>query len=114
MEENNNGLNNSNNNNKNPRFGSYWIYGVIALFLIGLNLFSVAMGGVGESKITMSQFDSFVLAGDVEKIEIVNNEEVFVYIKSDRLNSENHTKVNKGGAFSKGNPQYTFTIGRCF
>ena len=68
---------NSNNSNKSPRFGSYWIYGIIALFLIGLNLFSVALGYTNE-KATMNQFEEMVLRGDVEKVEVINKNSAMI------------------------------------
>jgi AFG3 family protein len=104
MEENNN------NGNKSPRFGSYWIYGIIALFLIGLNLFSVALGYTNE-KATMNQFEEMVLRGDVEKVEVINKKDAYVYIKKDKLNDERYKKLNKGNnSLNNGNPNFNLEI----
>lgn len=96
-----------NNNSKSPRFGSYWIYGLIALFLIGLNLFATL--GMTNDKITMTQFDEMVLKGDVERLEVINKSDAYVYIKKDKLSEERY-KQYKGNAFNSGNPQFTFQI----
>ncbi|MFZ4545355.1 MAG: ATP-dependent metallopeptidase FtsH/Yme1/Tma family protein, partial [Saprospiraceae bacterium] len=97
-----------NKNSKSPRFGTYWIYGLIALFLIGLNLFSVAM--MTDEKITINQFEDMVLRSDVEKVEVVNKNDAYVYIKKDKLTDERYKKANKSNSFNSGNPQYTFQI----
>ncbi len=104
MEENNN------NGNKSPRFGSYWIYGIIALFLIGLNLFSVALGYTNE-KATMNQFEEMVLRGDVEKVEVINKKDAYVYIKKDKLSDERYKKINKGNnSLNNANPSFNLEI----
>lgn len=97
-----------NKKSKTPRFGSYWIYGIIALFLIGLNLFSVAM--MTDENINQQQFEEMVLRGDVEKVEVVNKSDAYVYIKKDRLSDERYKKFNKGNSFGSGNPQYIYHI----
>ena len=46
--ENNNQENKGNNNNKNEnesKFNAYWIYGVVALFLVGLQFLPIADTG---------------------------------------------------------------------
>ena len=97
-----------NKKGKTPRFGSYWIYGIIALFLIGLNLFSVAM--MSEEKIDQSRFEEMVLRGDVEKIEVINRSDAYIYIKKDRLSDERYKKFNRGNGFGSGNPQFVYHI----
>jgi len=97
-----------NKKSKTPRFGSYWIYGIIALFLIGLNLFSVAM--MSDEEINWSEFQDMVLRGDVEKVEVINKKDAYVYIKRERLSDERYKKFNKGNGFGSGNAQYTYRI----
>jgi cell division protease FtsH len=98
----------NNNNSKSPRFGSYWIYGIIALFLIGLNLFSIAQ--ISEKETTMTQFEEMVLRGDVEKVEVINKADAYVYIKKDKLNDERYKEINKNNSFGTTNPHFTFQI----
>ncbi len=99
----------NNNSNKSPRFGSYWIYGIIALFLIGLNLFSVAYM-TPEQKTTLYEFEKMALRGDIEKVDVINEKEVYVYIKKDSLNKEWYQKTNKGNSLNNDSPHFTFKV----
>ena len=99
-----------NNNSKkpvNPRFNSYWIYGLIALFLLGLNFYSMTNGS--NEAITYSKFEDFVKDGDVDRLVIVNQKYAQVYIKKDRLEDSKHKEANKSNFGSR--PSYYFNIG---
>ena len=68
---------------KNPKFNYYWIYGLLALLLIGFQIFSLRSN---NSDVTNEQeFFTMVRQGDVEKIIIVNKEQVEVFIYQDTL-----------------------------
>ena len=71
---------------KGPRFSIYWIYALVAIFLIGYQVFN----GVkpDATNITDLKFKQEMLAKNhVEKIEPVKNKDVVrVYIKKDSLN----------------------------
>jgi cell division protease FtsH len=71
---------------KGPRFSIYWIYALVAVFLIGYQVFN----GVkpDATNITDLKFKQEMLAKNhVEKIEPVKNKDVVrVYIKKDSLN----------------------------
>ncbi len=68
---------------KNPKFNYYWIYGLLALLLIGFQIFTFRSS---NSEVTNEQdFFEMVKDGDVERIIIVNNEQVEVYIFQDTL-----------------------------
>ena len=87
-------------------FNSYWIYGIIILLLVGFNL--MYFPDSGGAKINFSDFESFALAGDVDRLEIVNNTEAQVYIKQDKLNKSEHADARKNN-FSRDQAQYYFT-----
>ena len=72
---------------KQPQFNQYWIFGSIVLVFLLLNIFS---GGGSQSSATTtpSKFFEYASKGDVERIEIVNKREVFVY-----LTREIHPKI---------------------
>ena len=67
--------------NKNS-FNQYWIYGGIIFLFMLLNIYS---GSAYQDSIstTPSKFLEFVKDGDVEKLEIINQREVRVYITRD-------------------------------
>jgi AFG3 family protein len=105
------------NNNKKPdneskpsKFNHYWIYGLILLGIIALNLipFQSYVKDISEQQF----FREYLPSGDVEKLVVVNKELVEVYIKPDRLTKSQYDDIknNKFGTPSKG-PHYYFTIG---
>jgi AFG3 family protein len=94
---------------RGPKFNIYWVYGIIALFLLGINFFpfskSPKLVSFEEVNQTMLQTE------DIEKLVVVNKEYVEVFIKPDRISEEkykdvattNLNTVNKG-------PHYRFKI----
>jgi AFG3 family protein len=94
-----------------PKFNVYWIYGIIALAIIGTYLLN--MRG-GPEEISWQRFEKDILAShDVEKIIVVNKERAEIYIKKDRLASGKYKDTGAKGInpINKTGPQYYFTIG---
>ncbi len=95
---------------KNPKFNYYWIYAAIAILLLGLQFFSF------RPTLKETDFRTFeqemLKAHDVEKLIVVNNEFVEVYIKEGRLTNEKYKDVaqTSWGGVNKG-PHYEFSIG---
>ena len=86
-------------------FNFYWIYAVLIVLLLSVNLFSWQSG---TKEITEQQFyKELVNRGHVKKVEVINKQVAEIYIKSEFLNDPYHRK-NKIG---KEGPQYSFTIG---
>ena len=77
--------------NKNS-FNQYWIYGGIILLFLLINLFTGSAGGIDSAATTPSKFLEFVKNGDVEKIEIINNE-LIISGKKETINSINKMKI---------------------
>ncbi|MCA0398183.1 MAG: ATP-dependent zinc metalloprotease FtsH [Bacteroidetes bacterium] len=105
---------NGNDPRKGPRFNIYWIWGALAVILLGFNLYS---GFAPESRrINFDEFKTEMLSnGDVEKIVLVSNKNlVRVFIKPEALKKEYYqNKLPKGfnAANDKG-PQFEFTIAK--
>ena len=73
------------NQNKKPKqtpFNQYWIFGSIVFIFLILNIFS-GSGSKGSDTTTPSKFFEYASNGDVEKIEIINKREVYVYLTRD-------------------------------
>ncbi|HRI27141.1 MAG TPA: ATP-dependent zinc metalloprotease FtsH [Chitinophagales bacterium] len=106
----NNNIQKPDSDNKPGKFNHYWIYGLILLGIIALNLIPFQ----SHIKETSEQnfFREMLPSGDVEKLNVVNKEIVEVFIKQDRLSlpKYNDIRSNKFGAPIKG-PHYIFTIG---
>lgn len=92
-------------------FNFYWIYGIIIVVILSIQL--IGMGG-GQSVIDPATYQEFVSEGDVDRVVVVNNAEALVYIKRDRLDKEPHKSRIPRSMVSGSNvagPHYRFTIG---
>ena len=100
----------SDSKGKKPAFNFYWIYAIIAVILISINLFNWD-GGVRE--ITPKEFKTEMLEkNQVARLEIVNKEIVRIYIKEESLSDATHKKLDEKSLFGGSNkgPHYFFTI----
>ena len=105
-------MKNKKNQQKKPPFNQYWIFGSVIIAFIILNLFSGS--GTEKSNITTpSKFFNFVKDGDVDKIEIVNKREVYVFLTNDALLKDVHRNSSGKSILSiaKLTPNYTFEFG---
>ena len=97
---------------KLPKFNFYWVYGIVAVILISINLFNPVNTGI--LKTNYSEFKSFVENKQVRKIEVINKKEARVYIFSDQLDQPPHKEKNipKKSVFGGPNngPHYVFNI----
>ena len=100
----NNKQNNNNSNKKLPKFNFYWIYGIVALLLIGINLMN--FNGFYTKKIEENQLWEWIEKKKVQQVEIINNSEVKVYINKKYVNDPEFTNNGK----NKNNYQYSFEI----
>lgn len=82
-----------------PRFSSYWIYAVIALFLLGLNFYSMSEGS--RDPITQDRLKKMIADNAVEKILVITNQNIAeVYISEAKLQETEYAdaaKSNMGG-----------------
>jgi AFG3 family protein len=76
---------------KGPKFNIYWVYGIIAVILIGLQFFPFTKA---SKLISFEQVNQDMLQSeDVQKLVVVNKEYVEVFIKPDRLQLEKYKEV---------------------
>jgi len=98
-----------NNNSKKP-FNFYWIYAIIGIALISLNLFNWQGG---SSTITPSEFEKMVMDEQVKEVVVVNHKIAKVFLTPEALELAPHKdKIKKPvmGVQNQG-PHYTFEIG---
>jgi len=101
------------NSNKptKPSFNFYWIYAIIAVGIIAMQVFT---SGGNTRQISPNDFIELAKDGYVEKIIIINNQEVEVFIADDRLedlqarDKKYQTITKSKGQFGE-TPQLTFT-----
>ena len=80
---------------KKPKFSSWWIYGLIAVFLIG---FQFIGGGnlANTKKSTTSELQEYLRNGDIEKILIITNtNQAKVFLSDEALQKEVHKEVSE-------------------
>ncbi len=99
---------------RGPKFNIYWIWGALAVILLGFNLFSTFTPEA--RRINFDVFKNEMLSkGDVEKIILISNKNlVRVYIKKDSLKKEYYASKlpkNYKAEADKG-PQFEFTIAK--
>jgi cell division protease FtsH len=91
-------------------FNFYWIYAIVGVALISLNLFNWQGG---NSVITPSEFETMVVNGEVNEVVIVNHKTARVYLNQEALENEPHSKKIKSPSLGMpaSGPHYTFEIG---
>ncbi len=93
---------------KGPRFSIYWIYAIIFAVLIGFQLFGPF--SPNSAKTDNLAFKSMVLAGDVQKYEIVDNRKnVKIYLTKEGI-EKNKAALKEGvsGKISEKGPHMHF------
>ncbi len=99
------------NNNKRPRFSIYWIYGLIAITFILIQLFSV---GQKPKEINYLEFQRDMLRQHhVEKVVVVNQETARIYIKEEIIDAGEYDYLFDQGLSSpaREGPHFFFNIG---
>jgi len=103
----------SNTNPKKPRFSSWWIYGLIAILLIGFQFFG--SGNLSSTKkTTTSELQEYLRNGDIDKILIITNtRQAKVFLTDEALQKDVHKDV-KDQPFAlspSASPQYVLDYG---
>ena len=96
---------------KKPKFSFYWIYGVLLLGFLGLQVFNY---NNPVKPVDYTRLEEMLLSQDVEKIVVVNKEKAEIYIKKEKIQSDTaYKQFNKKGlstAFNGANPQFYYEI----
>lgn len=108
--------NNNKNGDKEPggpkkRFNFYWIYAIIFIIFIGIQLFSSF--GETAQETSFSEFTEMLEAGDVDRVKIVNNRVVQIYIKDEALREKDRYNEIENPEFGNGlssGPHYSFEM----
>ena len=96
-------------NVKPPKINIYWVYGIIAVILLGMQFIGFKPASV---PISWENFNAEMLqTHEVEKLEVVNSKTVEVYIKKDKLTDEKYKTVAKTNINTANEgPHYYFNI----
>jgi AFG3 family protein len=88
-----NNKNQSQPNKGAPKFNTFWIYGVIALFLIGLNIYT--MGSASKEPVSMNRLEEMVEERAIQKIVIVNQKIAHIYLKESALTNSKYSDASQ-------------------
>ena len=103
----------NNTNPKKPKFSSWWIYGIIAIVLIGFQF--IGSGNLSnQEKTTTSELQEYLRNGDVEKIMIITNaRQAKVFLTPEAMNKDVHKSVSEKPMFpsTAATPQYVLDYG---
>jgi cell division protease FtsH len=78
---------------KKPKFSSWWIYGLIAILLIGFQIFS-SSNLTNTKKTTTSELQEYLRNGDISKILIITNtNQAKVFLSEEALKKDVHKDV---------------------
>ncbi len=98
--------------NKKPKFNFYWIYAILAVVFISIQIFNY---NNPMKEISWGQLEEMLVKQDVEKIVIINKEKAEVFIKEDKIKTDSAYKEfqNKKSFGSSGvrNPEFYYQIG---
>jgi cell division protease FtsH len=100
------------NLSKKPKFNSWWIYGIVIVVFLGIQMIS-GMGGTGAKKINTSEFFDYMRQGDVSEILIVNEKVARIFLTKDAQNKEIHKSSKPTSILPQVDPMpnYTFEFG---
>ncbi|OYU97797.1 MAG: hypothetical protein CFE21_03350 [Bacteroidetes bacterium B1(2017)] len=93
-----------------PKFNFYWIYGIIAVVFLALQL---APHDVALKTTKTKFFTEMLPSHDIEKIVVINKERVEIYVKKESLKNEKYKDLkDRSGLFSasEAGPHYFFEI----
>ncbi|MBX2829489.1 MAG: ATP-dependent zinc metalloprotease FtsH [Flavobacteriaceae bacterium] len=97
---------------KKPKFNAWWIYiGIFALF-VGIQFFGG--GNLTQPKdTTQREFEEYLKAGDVERIQIINKNKAQVFLTKEARQKDIHKPKSGSTLFSPGanDPVYQFEFG---
>ena len=97
-----------------PKFNSYWIYGGIALFFLGLNFLSSGDDTADGQQINISTFERYLNNGDVSNVTVINKSLAQVTLTEQAFNNPTHKlaqKKNLLGQLNIKGPHYQFEVG---
>ena len=96
------------NNKKNLKkfnFNIYWIYGLIVVFIL---IMQMMLSQNKQTEIDFGRFQQMVKSGDIKKIEVINKEKAYVYLKSESVTKYPDAPKN---TVSSEYPHFEFTVG---
>jgi len=90
------------------KFNFYWIYGILAVVLFGIQF--IGLNDTGKQT-NWRDLKLMLQNDDVAKIILVNKETAEIFIKPDKLSQAVHKDVEGKTGLNKKSPHYYYTVG---
>ncbi len=90
------------------KFNIYWIYIALGVVLFGLYLNNM---GASPKVIGWGELKDMLIAGEVEKLIVVNKEQAEIYIKKDKLGLPKFKDMKPANSLATPAPHYVYQIG---
>ncbi|RAJ06163.1 ATP-dependent zinc metalloprotease FtsH [Arenibacter echinorum] len=103
----------NNTSPKKPKFNTWWIYGVIAILLIGFQFFGSG-NFANTKKASTSELQEYLRNGDIRKILVITNtRQAKIFLTEEALNKEVHKDVSDQpfSLTATATPQYIVNYG---
>ncbi len=97
-------------------FNPYWIYAILGVLILISLFISNGFGGDGSKRINQNEFENeMLLSKDVDKLVIVNNDLVQVYLKKEALENEKYKEyISQDGLFQSYNAYFNIIDEKLF
>lgn len=109
-----NGDNNTNNNDNRPKMPTpvklgRWLYWFWGLLIAGLLVMQIMGGGESPAKASWKEIESMIIAGDIDKIVVVNDKTAQIYLNKDGV--AKYRSMPKFKNLPERGEQFTYNIG---
>ena len=100
-------------NKSQPKFNSYWIYGIIISVLLLASMYTDSSSG-SVKKTNISEFEKFLNEGDIKEVSVINKNLAKVTLNELALDKPQHKNLKSKNFMGQQNingPHYEFEVG---
>ena len=100
-------------NKSQPKYNSYWIYGIIISVLLLASMYTDGSSG-NVRKTNISEFEKFLNEGDIKEVSVINKNLAMVTLNELALDKPEHKNLKSKNFMGQQNingPHYEFEVG---
>ena len=100
-------------NKSQPKYNSYWIYGIIISVLLLASMYTDGSSG-NVKKTNISEFEKFLNEGDIKEVSVINKNLAMVTLNELALDKPQHKNLKAKNFMGQQNingPHYEFEVG---
>jgi ATP-dependent metalloprotease FtsH len=91
------------------KFSSYWIYGAVFIVILAVQFFN--SGDLASKSISKNKFEEILKSNDIKEIVVVNRDVAQIYLTTEALKKEIHSKHTSSSFYRPGSPVYEYNFG---